>query len=314
MKKHFFLIIFCLLFFSCSGEKKEERCQELVSNLESQVQALRTELQESEKNRETEQDRTKEERARAEEEQERANELLDIISAVQDSIKVIRDDERLVEIILEHRDLYSESVKAGITRNLSEIRSRLSAHREQLQELQEKELAWGEENETFKKIIESLDQELQAKEICVTELEALAKKQETIIWEIEHKNQNLTESLREKEEKLTRLARVYYKIGTESDLKRLGIVSTKRRKIFLGLLKKTKVFTRNKRNFDTGTIYEKEIFLGYGIRRKDVKVLTYHRKKYWLYSIVRNGSNETVLRIRDREFWDAGVLVVRIKT
>lgn len=213
--------------------------------------------------------------------------------------------------------------RAEIRQNLSNIKARLAANRQLLDQMSAKLDNSNNQNSVLKKTIDQLRSRLEAQDAKIAQLEkqlddahgqitnltnevAETKEQVQIETAAKEEAQAATEKAKQETTEVTNeLNKVYYAIGTNKELKKQGLLEKK----FLG---KTKVLEGDF-NASYFTTADKRTLVTIPTGYKDIKIMT--NMPAGSYEIVENSDKTKTLKITNpSKFWSlSNHLIIQVK-
>ncbi len=232
-------------------------------------------------------------------------EMMDIINDVEENFNKIKEAEKYLTIESASKGEMSNNTKSRIRDNFQMISEILEKNKKDLDNLNQRLKASGNQNASLNKMVARLNKELEEKNNTIVELQETLAKRDAQIAELQVAVQELTQNIETMTEQTEQqistikeqdkmLNTAYYMFGTSKELKEAKVVSG-------GFLTSNKVLNEN---------IEKSKFLKVDIRdtksipvyAKKAKVLSEHPKDSYAWE--KDATDNMVLKISDyQKFW-----------
>jgi chromosome segregation ATPase len=232
-------------------------------------------------------------------------EMMDIINDVEENFNKIKEAEKYLTIESASKGEMSNNTKSRIRDNFQMINEILEKNKKDLDNLNQRLKASGNQNASLNKMVARLNKELEEKNNTIVELQETLAKRDAQIAELQVAVQELTQNIETMTEQTEQqistikeqdkmLNTAYYMFGTSKELKEAKVVSG-------GFLTSNKVLSEN---------IEKSKFLKVDIRdtksipvyAKKAKVLSEHPKDSYAWE--KDATDNMVLKISDyQKFW-----------
>lgn len=253
-----------------------------------------------------ERDSIKEASIRQQQELDNLNAFVDVVANGLDSIAI--QEGFLRNMGPERGGMTREQMK----QSLSELAGVLARQRARISQLEDSMNVKGQGTDKLRNIIAYLNEQLEEKELLITQLRAEVNNQKVTLSELRAKYKTLNDNAQKLEKKSQiqqqalqtqsdMMNECYVKIGTKKQLKQAGIIEG-------GLLKKTKINAGSLTpdNFSKVDIRK---FTEISLPSKNPKILT--TMPQGSYTMVRNPDGTTLLTINDPSlFWSSSNYLV----